>query len=88
MKYTIIALLIGMILISGCAIKQPECYIIRGEDDCFRGYDKMNLMFDSNNSLKQCCNKPHYVLQGMDVEVLDYCIDFKEDVLDQNLSTW
>ena len=59
----------------------PECYLTN--EKCIYPYDREEMFFDSN-SLIQCCKRPHYLLQGIDV--IDYCMEFKREILDKNIT--
>ena len=61
--------------------KQPECYLTN--EGCNFPYDQEEMFFDSN-SLIQCCKKPHYMLQG--INVIDYCLEFKREIIDKNIT--
>ncbi len=61
---------------------QPECYLTN--EKCNFPYDQEEMFFDSSN-LIQCCKRPHYLLQG--IGVIDYCLEFKREILDKNITT-
>lgn len=49
----------------------PECYVTTGEI-CANGFDKVDFYGSyPNSSLIQCCQEPHYVLQGIDFEIFN-----------------
>ena len=62
--------------------RYPECFLT-DENECNKPYDK-EPMFYKNDKLIQCCRKPHYMLQGIDV--IEYCFYFKQDILDKNIT--
>ena len=62
--------------------RYPECFITN--EECHNPYNE-EPMFYKNDKLIQCCRKPHYMLQGIE-ELTDYCMDFKKEILDKNIT--
>ena len=66
-----IIFIIGLcILLAGCSNK-PECYI-NYEQDCIKGYDVISHQGRLvGTEMRVCCQKPHYLLQGLDKEIVE-----------------
>ena len=77
-KKIIVTIILASILIISVFVyyfkaNRPECYLTI-ENECMKGYDNIgfelpywnSLKLEDKYSYKQCCNKPHYVLQGIE----------------------
>ena len=48
----------------------PQCYITTG-DRCMRNYEEETMYVTPPNFI-QCCRQPFYVLQGIDIDLINY----------------
>ena len=86
MKKEIVSVIITLIVVGTFVYfsekeRYPECFITN--EECHKPYD-VEPMYYKGGGLVQCCRKPHYLLQGIDI--LDYCFDFKKNILDKNIT--
>lgn len=52
----------------------PECFIAQ-TDNCPLGYDSIGIYGSMTTNFLQCCKKPHYVLQGDEVDLFNSLIN-------------
>lgn len=83
----ILALILGTVfIIDRFFSNKPECYITT-QSSCMLGYDQVELYYYSTIPFYQCCQKPHYMLQGIDPDLLNYCYDYKLNIIDKNVTS-
>ena len=64
---------------------RPECYI-SSNPKCMNSYDRTEMYFYSLIPFYQCCQNPHYLLQGEDINLINYCKEFQKEIVDKNVT--
>lgn len=60
----------------------PECYVAQS-NECVLGYKQIDMLGSSGSEFIQCCREPHYLLQGMDIALMNHYI--KENLWTQGI---